>query len=152
MKQKNRDRMIELFVFYDFLTDWLTDEENDLKQKDKNKIDNICKIVVSLMVSYKKDEGMEAVNTLLGEAEKYKFAMINKDEKVEFTDSFELGVLKNAISKVINNSAQCDLCNRKDFKYCEWYTINRFLDKETKKCNKKECPYRQNVCDIFEIN
>ena len=38
MLTKDRDRLLELFVFYDFLDRWISDEESELKIKDVNKL------------------------------------------------------------------------------------------------------------------
>ena len=151
MIAKDRDRMIELFVFYDFLDEWVKDTETYLRPQDKNKIKNICQITKQLIVQYGKQEGIKAVETLLEEANKYKFAIINKDEKVEFTDSFETNILKTAMKKVLKGCTQCDLCEREDFKYCEWYTINKFLNSEQVNKKKKDCPFRNNIDNIFNV-
>ena len=151
MIAKDRDRLIELFVFYDFLDDWLKDEETDLRPQDRNKIKNICQITIQLMVQYRKIEGMKAIETLLEEANEYKFAMIPKDEKIELSNSFENNILKNTMKKVLTGCTQCDLCDRKDYKYCEWYTINKFLETEQRNKKKKDCPFRNDINNIFNI-
>ena len=151
MTQKDRDRMIELFVFFNFLKEWTEDDETELRNRDMNKIKIIKDNVIALIVQYQKLEGKEAIDALLDETCKYKFAFVPKDDNTPLTDTFELGILKTAIKKVVENSVQCEMCNRHDFKYCEWYTINKFLDKPTNKCKKNCCPFKNNLNDIFNV-
>lgn len=152
MLTKDRDRLLELFVFYDFLDNWVNDEESELKIKDVNKLKIIKDNVLALMVQYRKQEGIEALETILEESKKYKFAMIPKDEDLDLTNTFEPDILKNAMRKVVNSCTQCTLCNIKDYKKCEWFTINNFLDIEKTNKNKKDCPFKNDINNIFDFD
>lgn len=151
MSPKDRDRLLELFVFYDFLDKWVNDEKSELKIKDKNKIKIIKDNVLAMMVQYRKLEGQEALETILEESKKYKFAMIPIEEELDLTNTFELDILKNAMGKVISNCSQCNLCNKKDFKNCEWFTINNFLEVKKLDNGKKVCPFKNDISNIFNF-
>ena len=151
MLAKDRDRLLELFVFYDFLTNWLEDEDCSLKLNDKNKIKIIKDNVFALMIQYKKTEGLEALEAILEESKNYRFAMILKDDKQDFENTFESGLLKQAMKKVINDCHQCNFCNKQNYKNCEWFTINNFLDVKKLDNGKKVCPFKNDISNIFNI-
>lgn len=151
MSPKDRDRLLELFVFYDFLDNWVNDESSELRIKDKNKIKIIKDNVLAMMVQYRKLEGQEALETILEESKNYKFAIISKEEETDFTNTFEPTILKTAIKKALKSCTQCNLCDRKDFKNCEWFTINKFLESNKTNNNKKECPFKNDINTIFSF-
>ena len=62
-----------------------------------------------------------------------------------------MGLLKTALKKVLKGCTQCDMCTKKDYKYCEWYTINRFMESEEVNKKKKDCPFRNSLENIFDV-
>lgn len=149
MNQKDRDMLFELMVFWDNLTTWVNDETSELPNKDKNKIKIINDNIMAMMVQYRKAEGVEALNNLLEESKKYKFAILPKDEQAEVVGTMESVILKGAVEKVIKNQSSCDFCDRCDYKNCEWFTLKKFL-KEKENYKKNKCPYRNNIFENFE--
>lgn len=149
MLAKDRDRIIQLAVFKYFLNEWFLDDETEINNKDRNKI-RICLLNInSMMDSFIKQEGVEIFNVIAEEVKNCNFAILDKDEKV--SEGYENNILKIAIKKVIENSTQCELCNRTDHKYCEWYVINKFIGSEQVNKKKKQCPYRKSLDNIFNL-
>lgn len=151
MNQFDRDMLFELMVFWDNLNTWKDNETSELPIKDKNKIKIINDNIMAMMVQYRKQEGVEALNNLLEESKKYKFAIIPKDEKTELVGTMESIMLKGAIQRVLKNQTACEFCDRCDYKYCEWYTLKKFL-KEKENYKKNKCPFRNNIFEDFEEN
>lgn len=148
MNQADRDRLFSMMVFWDNLNTWVEDETSELKIKDKNKLKIIKDNVMAMLVQYRKMEGVEALNNLMEESKKYKFGIMPKDEKTELI-GMESIMLKNAIERVLKTQTNCECCSKCDYKYCEWYALQKFLGKEGK-YKKKQCPYKTDLNDIFE--
>lgn len=149
MNQLDRDRLFELMIFYDDLTQWVKDDKSELPNKDKNKIKIINDNIIAMMVQYRKVEGVKAMQSLSEEAKKYKFAILPIDQETEVTGTMESVVLKNAIERVLKTQTNCECCSRCDYKYCEWYALQKFLGKQGN-YKKKQCPYKTDLNDIFE--
>lgn len=142
MTKKDRDRLFELIIFYDELTNWQNDTETEINEKDKKKLKIIIDMILALLVQYRKREGEEALKSLLVESQKFDFGIISKSDKYQLTGSFEMSIIKNAIKKVLPNCSECPVCTRKDFKKCEWFTLNKFMEMPIENSAKKECPYK----------
>lgn len=146
MFTKDNDKILQLWAFYKFLDNW--SKENS--HLDTKKIGTIRQNVKLLIREISKKQGINAVDSILEECEKYIFGFIPKNNNETFIDTCELGILKNAIKKVVDKSSQCEMCDRCDYKYCEMFTIKKFLNQEGKK-SKKGCPYKKSIDDIFNI-
>lgn len=151
MLEKDRDRLVQLLVFRFFLNEWYLDNETDINNADKNKIRVSLININALINSFIKKEGKEVFMVIAKEAEGCNFAIVDKNEKLSY-NGYESNILKMAVSKVIENSTQCELCNRTDHKYCEWYIANKFIGTEPVNKKKKQCPYRKNIDDIFNTD
>jgi hypothetical protein len=150
MLKKDRDRIVQLSVFKYFLDEWFLDDETEINSKDRNKI-RICLLNINSMLdSFIKQEGKAVFRVIAEEVKNCNFAVLDKDEKVS-EEGYENNILKMAIKKVIENSTQCELCNRTDHKYCEWYVINKFIGSEQVNEKKKQCPYRKSLDNIFDL-
>lgn len=75
MTKKDRDRLFELIIFYDELTNWQTDTESEINEKDKKKLKVITDMILALLVQYRKREGEEALKSLLVESQKFDFGI-----------------------------------------------------------------------------
>lgn len=148
MNQADRDRLFSLMVLWDNINTWVNDETSELKIKDKNKLKIIKDNIMAMMVQYRKMEGVEALENLKEESKKYKFGIMPKDEETELTGTIEVVVLRNAIERVLKTQINCDGCTKCDYKYCEWYALQKFLGKEGN-YKKKQCPYKTDLNDIF---
>lgn len=149
MNQADRDRLFSMMVFWDNLNTWVEDETSELKIKDKNKLKIIKDNVKAMLVQYRKMEGVEALNNLMEESKKFKFAIMPKDQETELSGTMESVVLRNAIERVLKTQTDCECCSRCDYKYCEWYALQKFLGKQGN-YKKKQCPYKTDLNDIFE--
>ena len=147
MNQKDRDRLFELMIFYDDLMEWKRDKESELPNKDINKIKIITDNIIAMMIQYRKAEGVKAMESLSEEAKKYKFAILPIDQETELTGTMESVMLKGAIQRVLKNQTTCEFCDRCDYKYCEWFTLKKFLNEPKNQYKKKQCPYKR---DLFE--
>lgn len=148
MLPKDRDRMIELCVFYDFIDEWLKDNESEIKY-DTKRMGTIRENIKQMTIGYGKKEGRNALDVIFAEARKLNMVFMPKDEKIELPDSLELNILKGAVKKVTENCTACELCNRADYKYCEWFTLQNFSNKEPTNKKRRGCPFKKNLDDIF---
>lgn len=149
MLEKDHDRILELWMFYHYLDKWAKDPNTEFKLNTK-KIGIIRENVKGIIRDVAKKQGQLSVDALLEEAENYVFGFNYKNEKLKFVESSEGNLLRNAIDKVIEKNTQCELCDRCDYRYCEMFTIKKFLNKEEKK-TKKGCPFRKSIDDIFDV-
>ena len=147
--QKDRNRMIQLFAFFYFFDEWSKDSTSRF---DTKKVSIIRQNVKLLMNDYAKQEGQVAFDAIVEETKKYDFGFISKeDDKHLLTDiEYQLNILKRAIKNIAENSTECQLCNKCDYKYCDWYSINRLISNDFKN-SKKSCPFKKNVNDIFDL-
>ena len=151
MLKKDRDRIVQLSVFKYFLDEWILDNETEINNKDRNKLRVALININALIDVFIKKEGKEVFKVIAEEVKNCNFAILDKDEKVS-EEGYENNILKMAIRKVIDNSTQCELCNRADHKYCEWYVINKFIGTEQVNEKKKQCPYKRSLDDIFNTD
>lgn len=144
MTTKDRDNYFALMVFYDKVTTWRDDAESEITPKDRTKLKIIADTILAMLVQYRKKEGETALNSILQESSKYKFAIITQEENTEFTNTFEPHIIKPAMKKVADKCKDCVFCKRANYTKCEWYTLHKFM--ETPQCNfnKKQCPFRVN--------
>lgn len=149
MLEKDHDRILQLWVFYQFLDEWVKDPDTEFKL-DTKKVSIIRENVRLIIRSIGKQQGKLSVDAILEECEKYIFGFLPKEKAKNLINTCEYGILKNAINKVIEKDTQCEMCNRCDYKYCEMFTIKKFLNKEEKK-TKKGCPFRKSLDDIFDV-
>lgn len=151
MLKKDRDRIVQLSVFKYFLDEWILDNETEINNKDRNKLRVALININALIDVFIKKEGKEVFKVIAEEVKNCNFAILDKDEKVS-EEGYENNIFKMAIRKVIDNSTQCELCNRADHKYCEWYVINKFIGTEQVNEKKKQCPYKRSLDDIFNTD
>lgn len=149
MLEKDHDRILQLWMFYFFMDEWVKDPETELKL-DTKKVSIIRENVKLIVRSLAKQQGKLCVDAILEECDKLTFGFMPRDKTKTFVKTCEYGILKNAINKVIEKDTQCEMCSRCDYKYCELYTIKKFLEKEEKK-TKKSCPFRKSLDDIFDV-
>lgn len=151
MTQKDRDRFFSLMVFYDNLTEWQDDQESEITSKDRTKLKIITDTITAMLVQYRKREGATALNSIIEECSNYKFAILNKDENLDLSGTFEPEIVKSAMKEVANESTVCSLCNKKQFNKCPWYTLHKFMGTES--CNKRkgDCPFRLSEIDLFDV-
>jgi len=152
MNQLDRDRLFELMIFYDDLTQWVNDDKSELPNKDKNKIKIINDNIIALMIQYRKAEGVKAMQSLSEEAKKYKFAILPLDQETEVTGTMENVMFKGAVEKVVKNQSCCEFCDRCDYKNCEWFALKNFLNEPKNQYKKKQCPYKRDLFENLEEN
>ncbi|MEG1565377.1 MAG: hypothetical protein RR342_01380 [Bacilli bacterium] len=148
MTEKDRDNYFSLMVFHDKLTTWKDSEDSEIDGKDRTKLKIITDMIIAMLVQYRKKEGETALNSILEESSKYKFAILKKDEELDLSGTFEPDILKNAIKEVTRDTMECSLCDRKDYKKCPWYTIHNFTGTAKCNCRKNDCPYKFIIEDL----
>jgi len=141
--QKDRDNYFAVMVMWSTINKWLEDSTSELTEKDKHKLTTINKMIIELLVQYKKRDGDLAYKSIIAGIENYHFAIL-KDDTEDLTNTFEPEILKNAIKSVVDkNKLECLACEKTDFKNCEWFTLKNIVYGNKENC--KSCPYRNNL-------
>ena len=143
--------MIQLFAFYYFINEWVKDKDTEIKF-DTKKMGIIRNNIELLVTNYAKKEGYNAFEILVEEAKKYNFAFLPQDEKIELQDTCEFNILKSVTSKLLETCTQCDMCKRQDFRYCEIFSAKKILKSKQVNNKKKDCPFRNNIENIFNFD
>lgn len=145
MNQKDRDNYFATMVMWNMLEEWRTDPQSEINDKDRHKVSTIQKMIIELLVQYGKREGKENLSALTDESQKYKFAILKKEEEMELSGTFEMDIVKSIIQRVIDkNIFYCFACDKKDFKNCEWFALKNLVD-GAQHFDCGECPYKGQI-------
>lgn len=144
MTQKDRDNYFATMVLWNMFEDWRHDDKSEINEKDRHKISTIQKMIIELLVQYGKREGKLNLQNLTDESLHYHFAVIKNDNVLDLNNTFDIDLAKGAIKKVVEkNSFNCFICDRTDFKNCEWFSLRNILN--SNQCENKNCPYRGQI-------